>query len=96
MLKYEYELGHSEKEALDNINRAKGHGKVDRMTVWRWFSKFRNNQMDIADKKHSGRPQEVDRAAVVNAVEAHPSMTILSEDFDCHHSTIEEILHAAG
>uniref|UniRef100_A0A914EJN8 Mos1 transposase HTH domain-containing protein n=1 Tax=Acrobeloides nanus TaxID=290746 RepID=A0A914EJN8_9BILA len=75
LLKYESELGHSEKEALDNINRAKGHGKVDKTTVWRWLSKFRNNQMEITDKKHAGRPREVDRVAVVNAVEAHPSMT---------------------
>uniref|UniRef100_A0A914DZI5 Transposase n=1 Tax=Acrobeloides nanus TaxID=290746 RepID=A0A914DZI5_9BILA len=28
------------------------------------------------DKKRSGRPREVDRAAVVNAAEAHPSMTM--------------------
>uniref|UniRef100_A0A914EHZ2 Mos1 transposase HTH domain-containing protein n=1 Tax=Acrobeloides nanus TaxID=290746 RepID=A0A914EHZ2_9BILA len=75
LLKYEFELGHSEKEALDNINRAKGHGKVDRTTVWRWFSKFRNNQMKITDKKRAGRPREVDRVTVVNAVETHPSMT---------------------
>uniref|UniRef100_A0A914CIN8 Mos1 transposase HTH domain-containing protein n=1 Tax=Acrobeloides nanus TaxID=290746 RepID=A0A914CIN8_9BILA len=60
---------------MDNINRAKGNGTVNRMTVWRWFSKFRNNQMDIADKKRSGRPREVDRVAVVNAIEVHPSMT---------------------
>ena len=66
LLKFEFELGHSEKEAMDNINRAKGNGTVNRMTVWRWFSKFRNNQMDIADKKRSGRPREVDRVAVVN------------------------------
>jgi transposase len=84
LLKFEFELGHSEKEAMDNINRAKGNGTVNRMTVWRWFSKFRNNQMDIADKKRSGRPREVDRVAVVNAIEAHPSMTtrMLAEDFE--------------
>uniref|UniRef100_A0A914EJM2 Transposase n=1 Tax=Acrobeloides nanus TaxID=290746 RepID=A0A914EJM2_9BILA len=54
--------------------------------------------MDIADKKRSGRPREVDRAAVVNAAEAHPSMTtrMLAEDFDCHHAEIARILHAAG
>ena len=70
LLKYEFELGHSEKEALDNINRAKGHGKVDRTTVWRWFSKFRNNQIEITDKKRAGHPRKVHRVAVVNAVNA--------------------------
>ena len=98
MLKYEFELGHSEKEALDNINRAKGHGKMGRTTVWRWFSKLRNNQMEITDKKRAGRPREVDRVAVVNAVEAHPPMTtrMLAEDFDCDQASIVRILHAAG
>jgi len=98
LLKYEFELGHTYKEAMDNINRAKGAGTVKKSTANEWFLKFKSNQMDIADKKRGGRPREVNRAAVVNAVEAHPSMTtrMLAEDFDCHHSTIEEILHAAG
>ena len=70
---------------MDNINRAKGHGIVAKRTAYEWFSKFKNNQMEIADKKRAGRPREIDRAAVVNTVEAHPSMTtrMLAEDFDC-------------
>uniref|UniRef100_A0A914ERA4 Transposase n=1 Tax=Acrobeloides nanus TaxID=290746 RepID=A0A914ERA4_9BILA len=60
---------------MDNINSAKGPGTVKKTTAYEWFSKFKNNQMDIADKKRSGRPREVDRAAVVNAAEAHPLMT---------------------
>ena len=98
LLKFEFELGHSYKEAMDNINRAKGPGTVKKTTAYEWFSKFKNNQMDIADKKRSGRPREVDRAAVVNAAEAHPSMTtrMLAEDFDSHHSEIARILHDAG
>jgi transposase len=98
LLKYEFELGHTAKEAMDNINRAKGHGIVAKRTAYEWFSKFKNNQMEIADKKRAGRPREIDRAAVVNTVEAHPSMTtrMLAEDFDCAQSQIVEILHAAG
>jgi len=54
--------------------------------------------MEIKDKMRSGRPREIDREAVVNAAEDHPSMTtrMLAEDFDCHHSEIEKILHEAG
>ncbi len=98
LLKFEYELGHSAKEAVKNINRAKGNGTVSYTNAKVWFSKFRNNEMDISDKKRSGRPQEVDRVAVVNAVEAHPSLTtrMLAEDFDCSQSQIVEILHASG
>ena len=43
LLKYEFELGHSEKEALNNINRAKGGGKVNRMTV------------ELSDSKNNGK-----------------------------------------
>ena len=84
LLKYKYELGHNAKEATRNINRAK---KVDYARAKRWYFKFRSGKLD-ADKKRSGRPREVDRVAVVNAVEAHPSMTLrmLADDFDCHHS----------
>uniref|UniRef100_A0A914C7T4 Transposase n=1 Tax=Acrobeloides nanus TaxID=290746 RepID=A0A914C7T4_9BILA len=63
---------------MDNINRAKGNGiknKLSKATAYLWYSKFRSNKMDIEDKKRSGRPREVDRVAVVNDVEAHPSMT---------------------
>ena len=54
--------------------------------------------MDIEDKKRSGRPREVDRVAVINAVEAHPSMTthMLAEDFEYSHTEIVRILHDAG
>uniref|UniRef100_A0A914EJP4 Mos1 transposase HTH domain-containing protein n=1 Tax=Acrobeloides nanus TaxID=290746 RepID=A0A914EJP4_9BILA len=94
LLKYKYELGYNAKEATRNINRAK---KVDYATAKRWYSKFRSGKLDVADKKRSGRSREVDRVAVVNAVEAHPSMTLrmLADDFDCHHSEIAKILHEA-
>ncbi|KAI1702336.1 histone-lysine N-methyltransferase SETMAR [Ditylenchus destructor] len=72
LLKYEFELGHSVKEAIENINRAKGVGTVSQTTAYEWFSKFKKNQTDTADKKRSGRPREVDRAAVVNAQKFKP------------------------
>ncbi|KAI1715458.1 BTB/POZ domain containing protein [Ditylenchus destructor] len=34
LLKFEFELGHSAKEAMDNINRAKGAGTVSRRTAY--------------------------------------------------------------
>ncbi|KAI1693621.1 histone-lysine N-methyltransferase SETMAR [Ditylenchus destructor] len=68
LLKYEYELGHSVKEAIENINRAKGAGTVAQRTAYEWYSKFRSGNLTIEDNPRSGRPREVDRAAVVNAV----------------------------
>ena len=51
LLKFEFELGHSAKEAMDNINRAKWNGTVSKATAYLWYSKFRSNKMDIEDKK---------------------------------------------
>ncbi|KAI1713962.1 histone-lysine N-methyltransferase SETMAR [Ditylenchus destructor] len=68
LLKFEFELGHSAKEAMDNINRAKGAGTVSRTTAYEWFSKFKSGNMTIEDNPRSGRPREVDRDAVVYAV----------------------------
>ena len=51
LLKFEYELGDSAKEAVKNINSAKGNGTVSYTNAKVWFAKFRNNEMDIADKK---------------------------------------------
>ena len=98
LLKFEFELGHSAKEAMDNINRAKGNGTVSKATAYLWYSKFRSNKMDIEDKKRSGHPREVDRVAVVNTVEAHSSMTtrMLAEDFECSYTEIVKILHDAS
>ena len=54
LLKFEYELGHSAKEAVKNINRAKGNGTVSYTNAKVWFFKFRNNEIDISDKKGLG------------------------------------------
>ncbi|KAI1704613.1 histone-lysine N-methyltransferase SETMAR [Ditylenchus destructor] len=68
LLKYEYELGHSVKEAIENINRAKGAGTVAQRTAYEWYSKFESGNLTVEDNSRSGRPREVDREAVLNAV----------------------------
>uniref|UniRef100_A0A914D7K3 Mos1 transposase HTH domain-containing protein n=1 Tax=Acrobeloides nanus TaxID=290746 RepID=A0A914D7K3_9BILA len=87
LLKYKFLLGHKAIEAVCNINRAYGDGTVKERTAQQLFSKFRSGNLAVEDNPRSGRPREIDRVAVVNAVEEHPSMTIrmLAEDFDCSH-----------
>lgn len=98
LVKYEFELGHSAKETLNNLNGAKGPGSVSHRTIQRWFSKFRSGNLHINDKKRSGRPREVDRTAVVNSVDDQPSLTtrMLAEEFNCSHTEIEKVLKDAG
>src|SRR3569623_3144464 len=85
LLKYEFELGHNAKLVVTNINRAKGAETVAYTTAKKWFSKFRSGNLETDDKKRSGCPREVDRDAVVNTVEDHPSMTtrMLADEFNC-------------
>lgn len=86
LLKFEFELGYSAKDAIDNINQAKGPETVLKTTAYEWFSRLKH-QISMGDKKRS---QKVDRVSVVNAVEEHLSMTIcmLVKNFDSHYSTI--------
>ena len=64
----------------------------------RWFKTFREEGDRLPDLPRSGRPQEVNCQALINKIEEQPSMTtqMLADEFDCHHSTIEDILHEAG
>jgi hypothetical protein len=71
---------------------------VGRRTAYEWFAKFKAGQDELEDQPRSGRPQEVDRQAVLEAIEESPSLTtrMLAEDFDCCFKTIASILHELG
>jgi len=98
LINHERLLGSSAAEATRRINKAWGEDTVGGSTVRDWFRKLAAGEESLEDKPRSGRPQKIDRQAVLAKIEESPSMTtrMLAEDFDCHHSTIEEILHEAG
>lgn len=97
-LLHEFQLGHSVAEARRNICQALGYDAVKQTCAKKWFQRFRQGDTSIEDKRRSGRPREVDRAAVLEAVEENPAFTtrMLADDFRCSHTEIEKILHAAG
>jgi transposase len=98
LLHFQKGLDLNASEAARNICKVYGEGIVAERTVRKWFKIFREESDRLTDNPRSGRPREVNRHAVIEAIEENPSMTtrMLAEDFDCHHSTIEEILHEAG
>jgi transposase len=99
LLLFQYNLGNNNAtEAARQICKAFGDGTVSDRSARDWYTKFREGDTDLTDKPRSGRPREVDRQAVVNAIEENPSMTsrMLAEDFECDHATILNILHEAG
>jgi [histone H3]-lysine36 N-dimethyltransferase SETMAR len=97
-LLHEFQLGRSAGEAKRNVCQALGYEAVKIACAKRWFQKFRRGDTNTQDKPRSGRPLEMDRAAVLQAVEDNPTLTtrMLSLDFICSHTAIKNILHAAG
>jgi histone-lysine N-methyltransferase SETMAR len=98
LLHFQWQLKSNATDAAKKICEAYGEGIVSVRTAQEWFKKFREGNEDLSDKPRSGRSREVNRQAVVNAIEEDPSMTtrMLADDFDCDHVTILTILHEAG
>lgn len=85
-------------DAAKKINELYGIQTVGRTTAYDWYKRFENEGMSLKDKKHTGRKQKIDRKAVVRYIKANPTSTtrIISEDFDCQHSSIVRILRHEG
>ena len=98
LLRYEFLMGHGAREASRNINLAYGNGTVGKSTACDWFKKFKHGEMQVVDQPRSGRPQVLDRNAILAAIEVDPSMStrLLSVDFFCSVRQIERVFRAAG
>jgi histone-lysine N-methyltransferase SETMAR len=85
-------------EAARNVSKVYGDKIIAERTARKWYKIFDEEGDRLTDNPRSDRPREVDRQAVVNAIEENPLMTtrMLADDFDCGKTTIEEILHEAG
>lgn len=80
------------------INEAWGEGTVGERTVRERFVEFKAGNEDLTHKQGAGCPREIERDAVLEAIEETPSLTtrMLAEDFGCSHTAIEDILHDLG
>ena len=98
LIMHEWKSGLNGKEVTARINEIWGEGTVGQSTVYKWIERFKAGEESLKDDPRSGRPIEVDRHAALAAIEETPSLTtrILTEDFDCDHKTIVNILHELG
>lgn len=98
LLFFQYELGKNAKTAANQINQAKGRGTVSERTAQWWFAKFCNGDTELEDQPRTERPREIDREAVIEAIEEDPTLTTgdLANDFECSNEQIQKILKAAG
>lgn len=97
-LLHEFQLHHKASDAKINIDAALGEGTVSISTAKRWFAKFKSGDLSLEDKERPGRPQEIDRDAVLAAIEEDPTQTtrMLAIEFQCAHKQIVRILHELG
>ncbi len=95
---YEFRLGSSTRQAADRINQAMGQGTTSRMTVDRWYQRFRDGDADFEDAPRTGRPTSVDVDVLKELVEEDPrqSSRCLAERLQVDHTTVLEHLHGLG
>ena len=98
LLLFQQKLGLNAAKAAEKICEAFSDGVCEVCTAQRWFKTFKEEGDRLTDNPRSGRPIEVDRQAVLEAIEETPSLTtrMLAEDFDCDQKTIVNILHELG
>jgi len=60
-------------------------------TAQDWFNRFKNNNFELDDLPHSGRPLEVDMDVLQQLIEEDPRLTTrcLAEQLGCSHNTVE-------
>lgn len=100
LMLHEYKLSSKPNatETARRINQAWGKGTVGDRTVRERFAEFKNGNESLTHNQGAGRPKEIDRQAVLNAIETSPSLTtrMLADQFECAQSSIVEILKELG
>jgi len=80
------------------INNVYGEGSVSERTVRRWFERFQSFDTSLDDQPKSGRPHELDNAALINLVHENNRQTTreLATQLGVDQSTVVRHLEALG
>jgi transposase len=98
LMLHEYKLGTKAAKAAEKINQAWGNNTVGESTVYERYREFKTGNEDLDHKQGAGRPKEIDRDAILEAIEENPSLTcrMLAYDFNCCPKTISNVLRELG
>ncbi|CAM4772371.1 unnamed protein product [Rotaria magnacalcarata] len=63
-----------------------------------WFNRFKNDNFELDDLPHSGRPMELDVDLLKQLIEEDPPLTLrcLAEQLGCSHTAMEKHLNELG
>lgn len=97
-LLYEYQMGHSVKDATRNICAALRQDVLSQATAYRWYLRFDNGDYSLEDQTHPGRPVELDIDALQALVKSDPRQTTrcLASALGCDQSTVDRHLNELG
>ncbi|CAF3892113.1 unnamed protein product, partial [Rotaria magnacalcarata] len=67
-------------------------------TSQRWFNRFKNDNFELDDLPHSGRPMELDVDLLKQLIDGDPRLTLrcLAEQLGCSHTAVEKHLNELG
>ena len=98
LLLHEFRLGHKTTEATGTICHTMGKDALSIRTAQRWFNQFKNDNFELDDLPHTGRPLEVNMNLLKELIEEDPRLTTrcLAERLGYSHITVETYLHELG
>ena len=98
LLFFAFYQGQKAAEAARDICMVYGEGVIGESTARKCFAKFKNDNFDINDMPHSGRPSEFDEDHLKALLKEKSRQTSLelAEKTNCDKKTILNHLHSMG
>lgn len=98
LVMHEWRAGLKGQKVTSQINEIWGEGTTGKTAVYKWIARLKAGETNLKDQPRSRRPKEVNRQAVLEAIEETPSLTtrMFAEDFDCCFKTTTNISYELG
>uniref|UniRef100_A0A0N5BJS0 HTH_48 domain-containing protein n=1 Tax=Strongyloides papillosus TaxID=174720 RepID=A0A0N5BJS0_STREA len=74
---YEFKLSQTAAKTLRKINEAFGQESTNKRTIYRWFQKFRNGNINLQRKENSRGVNILENEKLKKMVERNPTTTVL-------------------
>ena len=98
LLFFTFHQGQKAAEAAWDICMVYGESVIGESTARKWFDKFKNDNFDINNTSHSGRPSKFDKDHLKALLkeESHQTSRELAEKINCNQKMILNHLYSMG